>query len=111
MCDLVQLALTCLTVTRFGMAGYAVSFTMAALLGAILAWRVVSRETGLKLPLFDWFAAPTLAACLGTACGDLIETVLLRVGLSPLPAALGAMGFGLVLYWAGLVAMGVGRQT
>ena len=110
-CDLVQLALTCLTVTRFGMAGYAVSFTMAALLGAILAWRVVSRETGLKLPLFDWFAAPTLAACLGTACGDLIETVLLRVGLSPLPAALGAMGFGLVLYWAGLVAMGVGRQT
>ncbi|MBR5792695.1 MAG: oligosaccharide flippase family protein [Ruminiclostridium sp.] len=110
-CDLVQLVFTCLTVSRLGMAGYAVSFGVAALLGAVLTWRAVSRETGLKLPLFDWFAAPTLAACLGTACGDLVETVLLRAGLTALPAALWAMGFGLVLYWAGLEAMGVGRQT
>lgn len=110
-CDLVQLALTCLTVVRFGMAGYAVSFGVAALLGAVLTWRVVARETGLCLPLFDWFAAPTLAACLGTACGDLVETILLRAGLTALPAAVGAMGFGLILYLAGLEAMGVGKQT
>ena len=107
-CDLVQLALTCGTVSRFGMAGYAVSFGIASLLGAVLTWRAVARETGLRLPLFDWFAAPTLAACLGTACGDLMETVLLRAGLDVLPAAVGAMGFGLVLYLAGLEAMGVG---
>jgi branched-subunit amino acid ABC-type transport system permease component len=92
------------------MAGYAMSFGAAALLGAVLTWRVVSRESSLKLPLFDWFAAPTLAACLGTVCGDLMETVLLRAGLTALPAALCAMGFGLVLYWAGLEAMGVGRK-
>lgn len=110
-CDLIQLALTCLTVARFGMAGYAVSFTLSALLGAVLTWGVVSRETGLRLPVFDWFAAPTLAACLGTACGDLMETILLRAGMSALPAAVGAMGFGLLLYLAGLEAMGVGRKS
>ena len=70
----------------------------------------MARETGLKLPVFDWFAAPTLAACLGATCGDLMETVLLRAGLSTLPAALGAMVFGLLLYLAGLEAMGVGRK-
>ncbi|MBQ2925292.1 MAG: polysaccharide biosynthesis C-terminal domain-containing protein, partial [Ruminiclostridium sp.] len=110
-CDLVQLALTCLTVARLGMAGYAVSFTLASLLGAFLAWHAVARETGLKLPAFDWFAAPTLAACLGTACGDLMETILLRAGMAALPAAVGAMGFGLLLYLAGLEAMGVGRKV
>lgn len=109
-CDLLQLGLTCLTVARFGMAGYAVSFGVASLLGAVLTWGVVARETGLKLPIFDWFAAPTLAACLGATCGDLMETVLLRAGLSTLPAALGAMVFGLLLYLAGLEAMGVGRK-
>ncbi|MBQ5584446.1 MAG: oligosaccharide flippase family protein [Ruminiclostridium sp.] len=109
-CDLVQLALTCLTVTRFGMGGYAVSFGASSLLGAVLTWQVVARETDLGLPIFDWFAAPTLSACLGTACGDLMETILLRAGMTALPAALGAMGFGLVLYWAGLEAMGVGRK-
>ena len=109
-CDLVQLALTCLTVARLGMAGYAVSFGVSAFLGAVLTWKVAARETGLRLPLFDWFAAPTLAACLGTACGDLMETILLRVGLDALPAAVGAMGFGLVLYLAGLEAMGVGKK-
>ena len=109
-CDLVQLALTCLTVARLGMAGYAVSFGAASLLGAVLTWGVVSRETGLQLPIFDWFAAPTLAACLGTACGDLMETILLRAGLTALPAALWAMGFGLILYLAGLEAMGVTQK-
>ena len=69
---------------------------------------MVSRETGLKLPVFSWFAAPTLAACLGASCGDLMETVLLRGGLTALPAAAGAMVFGLLLYLAALQAMGVG---
>ena len=40
----------------------------------------------------------------------MVETILLRAGLTALPAALWAMGFGLVLYWAGLEAMGVGRK-
>lgn len=109
-CDGIQLLLTCLTVGRFGLAGYAVSFTVASLLGAVLTWGVVSREIGLTLPVFAWFTAPTLAACLGASCGDLMETILLRAGLTVLPAALGAMLFGLLLYLAGLEAMGVGAK-
>lgn len=107
-CDLLQLTITCLTVGRLGMAGYAAGFALTSLLGAVLTWGVVSRETGLKLPVFSWFAAPTLAACLGASCGDLMETVLLRGGLTALPAAAGAMVFGLLLYLAALQAMGVG---
>ena len=108
-CDGLQLVLTCLTVGRFGMGGYAVSFVVTSLLGAVLTWKVVSREIGLKLPVFVWFTAPTLAACLAASCGDLMETVLLRGGLEALPAACGAMVFGLLLYVAGLEAMGVSQ--
>lgn len=109
-CDVLQLVLTCCTVGRFGMGGYAVSFVVTSLLGAVLTWGVVSREIGLKLPVFAWFAAPTLAACLAASCGDLMETVLLRGGLESLPAACGAMVFGLLLYLAALEAMGVGSK-
>ncbi len=108
-CDGLQLVLTCLTVGRFGMGGYAVSFVLTSLLGAALSWRVVSREIGLRLPGFVWFTAPTLAACLAASCGDLMETVLLRGGLEALPAACGALVFGLLLYLAGLEAMGVSQ--
>ena len=105
--DGVQLVLTCCTVVPFGMGGYAVSFTIASLLGAVLSWRGVARATGLGLPVFLWFTAPTLAACLAAACGDLMETVLRRGGFGELPAALGALGFGLLLYVAALQAQGV----
>ena len=104
--DGVQLVLTCCTVVPFGMGGYAVSFTIASLLGAVLSWRGVARATGLGLPVFLWFTAPTLAACLAAACGDLMETVLRRGGFGELPAALGALGFGLLLYVAALQAQG-----
>lgn len=109
-CDGVQLGLTCLTVGTWGMGGYALSFTLSSLLGAVLSWRVVSREIGLKLPVFAWFTAPTLAACLAASCGDLMETVLLRGGLSSLAAACGALLFGLLLYLVALQAMGVGQK-
>lgn len=105
--DSLQLLLTCLTVGRWGMGGYAFSFALAALVGAVLSWRVVSREIGLSLPVFSWFTAPVLAACLAASCGDLLETILRRGSLGPLAAALTALGFGVVLYLAALQAMGV----
>lgn len=110
LCDGVQLVLTCLLVSRLGMGGYALSFTLSTLLGAVLSFVFAARETGLKLPFFSWFAAPVLAACLGGSCGELMETVLLGGGLSPLAAASIAMGFGLLLYLAALQAMGVGQR-
>lgn len=69
---------------------------------------MVSREIGLSLPVFSWFTAPTLAACLAASCGDLMETILLRAAMASFPAALAGLGFGLVLYLAALQAMGVG---
>lgn len=106
-CDGLLLVFTCLTVARWGLAGYAVSFAAASLLGAVLTWRAAARAIGLRLPLFAWVTAPALAACLAAACGDLMETVLLRAGLAGLPAACWALLFGLAVYLAGLEAMGV----
>lgn len=108
-CDAVQLLLTCLLVGRLGMGGYALSFTLSSLLGAVLSWLAAARATGLRLPVFSWFTAPTLAACLAAACGELMETVLLRGGWPTLAAASGALVFGLLLYLAALQAMGVGK--
>ena len=108
-CDGVQLLLTCLLVGRLGMGGYALGFVLSSLLGAVLSWLVAAQATGLQLPVFSWFTAPTLAACLAAACGELMETVLLRSGLGTFPAACGALVFGLLLYLAALQAMGVGK--
>ena len=105
--DGVPLVLTGLPVGQWGMGGYAVSFVLASLVGAVLSWRAVAQATGLALPVFSWFTAPTLAACLAASCGDLMETVLLRAEAGALPSALGGMGFGLLLYLAALQAMGV----
>lgn len=106
-CDGLLLALTCLTVGRYGLAGYAVSFAAASLLGAGLTGLAAARSIGLRLPVFAWVTAPALAACLAAACGDLMQTVLLRAGLEALPAACWALAFGAVVYGAGLEAMGV----
>ena len=104
-----QLLLTCLLVGPLGMGGYALSFVFSSLLGAVLSWLVAAQATGLQLPVFSWFTAPTLAACLAAACGELMETVLLRGGWGTLPAASGGLIFGLLLYLAALQAMGVGK--
>lgn len=106
-CDGAQLVLTCLTVGKYGIAGYAWSFVGTSLLGAILCWGVVSREISLTLPVFSWFTAPALAACLAASYGGLLEKILLREGLSPLPAVCEALVLGLALYLAALQAMGV----
>lgn len=108
--DGLQLILTCLTVSRFGMTGYAGAFAVSGLVGAVLSWRGVSQAIGLRLPVFDWFTAPTLAACLATSCGELMETVLCREALSPLSSAVGGLLFGLLLYLSALQAMGVGHR-
>lgn len=106
-CDGLQLLLTCLTVVPFGMRGYGWSFTLCALLGAALSWRAVGRETGLSLPVFRWIAGPGLAATLGVLCGRLMETALLRGGMTTLFSAVGGLVFGGLVCLAGLQAMGL----
>ena len=48
-----------------------------------------------------------LSAALAASGGGLMETALLRGGLEGLPAALGGMGFGFLLYIAAMDALGV----
>ena len=98
--DGVQLVLTCLTVGQWGMGGYAVSFVLASLVGAVLSWRAVAQATGLALPIFSWFTAPTLAACLAASCGDLMEIVLSPGGGGgSCPAPWGAWGLACCCTW------------
>ena len=106
-CDGLQLLATCLTVEPFGLRGYGWSFTLCALLGAGLSWRAVVRETGLGLPVFRWLAGPALAAALGALCGRLMETALLRGGLTGLWASGGGLVFGGLVCVAGLQALGL----
>ena len=99
--------MTIASVSRWGLAGYGVSFALSSLLGAAWAWRAVSKETGARLSLYRFLAAPGLSAALAASGGGLMETALLRGGLEGLPAALGGMGFGFLLYIAAMDALGV----
>lgn len=106
-CDGIQLAVTIASVSRWGLAGYAFSFALSSLLGAARAWKEVSKETGARLSLSRFLAAPGLSSALAASGGGLMETALLRGGLEGLPAALGGMAFGFLLYIAAVDALGV----
>ena len=107
--DGIQLAITCLTVgnPKIGMLGYVWGFVLTAGLGAWLCWKRISRETSLRLPVYQWFAAPCLAALLGASCARLLNTICLNGCLSPLVSGTLALLFGLVLYASALQAQGV----
>jgi stage V sporulation protein B len=107
--DVILLAITCATVGRpeFGLRGFAWGYVLSAAIGAYLSWKKLSKETGLKLPVFEWFMAPILAATLSASCTQLLYTVLLRDGLTILPAGSACLVFGLLLYLAALQAQGV----
>ena len=109
-CDGLQLALTLLLVPRWGLAGYGGAFALSALAGAAGAWRAVAEETGARPALFPCLTAPLLGAGLAASGGGLMETALLGSGLDSLPAALGGLAFGSLLYWAAAAAMGAGER-
>ena len=106
-CDGLQLGLTLLFIPRRGLGGYAMSFALTALLGAVLSCRAAYAASGFRIRLFSGAAAPLLGACLAAAGGSLMETALLRGGLDPAPAALGAAAFGVLMDLAALEGMGV----
>ena len=93
-----------------GLAGYGGAFALSALAGAAGAWRAVAEETGARPALFPCLTAPLLGAGLAASGGGLMETALLGSGLDSLPAALGGLAFGGLLYWAAAAAMGAGER-
>ena len=107
LCDGLQLGLTLLLIPRRGLEGYVLSFTLTALLGALLSGRAASRASGLRVRIFPGVLAPVLGAGLASAGGGLLETALLRGGLDPFPAAAGGAVFGALLVLSALGAMDV----
>jgi len=90
-----------------GLRGFAWGYVISSAVGALLSWKKLSWETGLKLPAFDWFIAPVLASALSASCTQLLYTVLLRDGMTILPSGCICLLFGLLLYLAALQAQGV----
>ncbi len=107
--DAVQLVLCIFLMgqTHLGLAGFVWSYGVGGALGALCAWYAIGREVPLRLPWISAWLAPALAACLCASCAGLLETLLLREGLSLLGASVCALGFGVILYLAGLQAQGI----
>lgn len=105
--DGIQLAVTYFTVGRFGLTGFVWGYVLTSALGAWLCWSILSRETKLKLAVFDWFAAPLLGAALSALCTRLLFFHLLGRGVPLVTGGLASLLFGLTLYAAALQAMGI----
>ncbi len=107
LCDGVQLLCTLALIPRIGMGGFVAGAALSALLGAGLTLWLAGRAIGLKPRIFQWLTAPALASLLmGLNC-NLLFRYLKDQGLSPLPAGIACLIFGLLLYGAALQAQGV----
>ena len=95
----------------WGLKGYVASCLLSAAVGAGLNWVRVQRSLKMKPRLFQWCAAPGLAALLTGLCARLLFRVLLDAGFSPPLSVLFTLLFGVVLYLAALFAQGVGRSS
>lgn len=90
-----------------GIGGYPVGVVLSSAVGVLFNWRQARIAAGLRLNLFEWCAAPGLAALLmGLTC-RLLFRVLLDSGVGELAAVGWCTLFGGVLYLAALQAQGV----
>ncbi len=93
-----------------GLGGYVAGFVLSGGVGALLNWREVKRETGLRLDLFRVLIAPALGSALVLPTVRLLFRILTDAGMAVLPGAGWCVLFGAVLYLAALLAQGVGRS-
>lgn len=105
--DVVQLAFTYFTVSRWGLAGYVAGFVLSSLVGAGLNLASVLRWTGLRVRVYRWFARPLLSAALLWGWSRVMFGILQRAGCPMLWACLLCTALGLVLYVGALQAQGV----
>lgn len=90
-----------------GLMGYVAGFVASTVLGVVLKWFQVRRATKLKLHLFQWGAAPALAALLMGLVVNLLFRFLINNGVDGALSCLACILFGTVLYLAALNAQGV----
>ncbi len=105
--DVVQLAFTFLTVSRWGLAGYVAGFVLSSLVGAGMNLISVLRWSGLRVQIYRWFARPLLGAALLWGWCRVLFGVLQRAGCPMVWACLLCAGLGLILYVGALQAQGV----
>ncbi len=107
--DSLQLLITCLTVghEKIGLSGFVWAYLISSGIGAYINWRKLSKETGLILPVFDWFFAPLLGSCLAASCTELLHTVFLQEGIDLLLSAGLCIICGVLIYHFALQAQGV----
>lgn len=105
--DVVQLAFTALTVSRWGLAGFVAGFVLSSMVGMGLNLVSVLRCTGLRPRLYVWFVRPLAAAGLMGLWCRLLFRFLLEAGCPGGWACLGCALMGAVLYVAGLLAQGL----
>lgn len=105
--DVVQLAFTWFTVSRWGLTGFVIGFVLSSLAGMGLNLCSVLRAAGLKLKIYRWFARPLLGAGLLWAWCRLLFGMLQRAGCSTLWSCVICAILGVILYVAALQAQGI----
>ena len=111
-CDVVQLAFTCLAMGRpgMGMQGFVAGLVISSALGMVLCAGAVVRCTGLRLRLWRTAGMPALAALLAMETSALLLRRLQDAGAGE-PLGVGAaLVLGAVMYLSALWAMGIGPQ-
>ena len=109
--DVVQLAFTFFTVSRWGLAGFAAGYAASGLAGMALNLASVLRAAELRLRLFEWFLRPLLSALLMGLWCNLLFRVMLGAGCGQGWSALACTALGLVVYAAALLAQGLSVTT
>ena len=90
-----------------GMGGYVAGAAVSAGVETLLSLWLAARGTGLRPRLFQWLAAPGLAALLSSLTANLLLRRLGQNGTPALPALAAVLVFSLILYAAALAAQGV----
>lgn len=106
LCGAVQVGFTYGTVKAMGLRGYVLGVVVSDALGLLLTALAFRRETGAKLQLYQWVAAPGLSALLMGLVANLLFHVLQDYALSALQAAALCVPFGAALYLAAMAAQG-----
>ena len=109
--DVVQLAFTFFTVSRWGLAGFAAGYAASGLAGMALNLASVLRAAELRPRLFEWFLRPLLSALLMGLWCNLLFRVMLGAGCGQGWSALACTALGLVVYAAALLAQGLSVIT
>ena len=109
--DIVQLAFTLLTVSRWGLSGFVAGFVLSSLVGMGLNLASVLRAAALSPRCYRWFVRPLLSSALLWGWCKLFSGILTNAGCPTLWNCLLSTLLGLLLYIAALQAQGISLHS